>query len=240
MDRFIAKSPSSQKIINTLRISAKLPVNILVVSEPGSGKMTLVKEVFEDLNFYKPQDIKNAEGLPSTVGIEKLQNAKNLSELMRTLAGHRVIALSDEMKSDYEDFFPVILNLPPLSERPEDLEELVKVYLSQAKKDLEIQADIELDLPEKINAIELKREIYKQLLFQTVSDEEFLEYIEAFLKKRLPASYKDLLSIFEVPLLRAAKKEYKSTLAMSKVLELNRATLTKKLQKYKDLLQDQR
>ncbi len=236
MDRFIAKSPSSQKVINTLRISAKLPVNILVVSEPGSGKRTLVKEVFEDLLFFKPEDIVNVEVLPETVGIEKLQNAQNISELMQMVSGHRVIALSDEMRSIYEDFFPVILKLPPLSERPEDLEELTKVYLSQAKKDLEIETEIELDLPKKINALELKREIYKQLLFQTVSDEEFLEYIEAFLKKRLPASYKELLSIFEVPLLRAAKKEYKSVLAMSRVLDLNRATLTKKLEKYEDQL----
>ncbi|MBD3830017.1 MAG: Fis family transcriptional regulator, partial [Arcobacter sp.] len=49
-------------------------------------------------------------------------------------------------------------------------------------------------------------------------------------------SYKDLSYIFEVPLLKAATKKYKSQVQVAKHLGLNRITLRKKLEIYKDLL----
>ena len=49
-------------------------------------------------------------------------------------------------------------------------------------------------------------------------------------------SYKDLSYIFEVPLLKASTKKYKSQVQVAKHLGLNRITLRKKLEIYKDLL----
>jgi DNA-binding protein Fis len=49
-------------------------------------------------------------------------------------------------------------------------------------------------------------------------------------------AYRDLVYLFEAPLLRASQKKYKSQLQMSRHLGLNRITLRKKLEIHKDLL----
>ncbi len=63
-------------------------------------------------------------------------------------------------------------------------------------------------------------------------------FLEKYLSENLKGenSYKDLSYIFEVPLLKASTKKYKSQVQVAKHLGLNRITLRKKLETYKDLL----
>ncbi len=49
---------------------------------------------------------------------------------------------------------------------------------------------------------------------------------------KVERTYKQLLEVFEIPLLKAAKKVYKSQLQMANKLNINRITLRKKLNKY--------
>ncbi|BAF69604.1 Fis family transcriptional regulator [Nitratiruptor sp. SB155-2] len=240
MQRFIARSPVSKKLLNTLRISSRLPVNILVVGEEGSGKMTLVKEVFPDLAFYSVEDVKNWKDLPQKFGIADLHNAIDIQRIMEEFEEHTIIALSEVSKSEYEEFFPVILHLPPLSERPEEFDELFSLYAKQVQKELGLESFEPKNIPRHYNAIELKQRMFKEAILQTLSEEEMLLFIERFLEKKLPMDYKDMLYIFEIPLLKAAKRKYKSALAISKALGLNRATLTKKLKKYENRLKNER
>ncbi|BCD59786.1 MULTISPECIES: hypothetical protein [unclassified Nitratiruptor] len=238
MQRFIARSPVSKKLLNTLRISSRLPINILVVGEEGSGKMTLVREVFPDLAFHNIDEIKDYKELPEKFGIADLHNATDIRQIMERLKEHTIIALSEVSKSEYEEFFPVILQLPPLSERPEDFEELASFYTKQVQKELGLENFEPKNIPRQYNAIELKREIFKEAILQTLSEEEMLLFMERFIEKKLPMDYKELLYMFEIPLLKAAKRKFKSALAISKALGLNRATLTKKLKRYENQLQD--
>ncbi len=231
MQHFIARSQSSKKVLNTLRISANLPVNILIVGEKGSGKRTLAKEVFEDLEFFTPDQIEQMQNYPTTIGIEDLGQLRNPASFFDNLHGHRIVALAEELKPELEEYFPVILYLPPLSQRPEDFEALKNYYIHQAKKDLGLE-EFECEVGPELNAIQLRRHIYKKAVLTTLGQEEVMEFLEEFFSKKLPKEYKEFTKYLDVPLLKAAKKRYGSVLAMAKALRLNRATLTTKLERY--------
>jgi DNA-binding protein Fis len=63
-------------------------------------------------------------------------------------------------------------------------------------------------------------------------------FLERYLSEHLEGenSYKDLLYLFEVPLIKASTKKYKSQVQVAKHLGLNRITLRKKLDIHKELL----
>ncbi len=235
MQKFVAKSKQSRKILNTLRMSSHLPINILIVGERGTGKKSLVREVFDDISFFPAKEITRQDRLPKTIGVYDLHEVSDIAKFFEDMQERRVIALSEDFKPAYEEFFPVILELPPLKERPEDYEELKRYYIEEIKNEMGIE-ELSCDVPNANNAIELKRAILKEAVLSTMDEEEILGLLEKFIDKKLPISYKEWLYIYELPLLRAAKKRYKSALAMSKALGLNRATLTSKLQKYKNKL----
>ena len=64
--------------------------------------------------------------------------------------------------------------------------------------------------------------------------------LEQFILNKLKKeyNYKDLLEYFEIPLLKAAKKEYKSQLQMANKLQINRITLRKKIDQYSTELEN--
>ncbi len=233
---FIAKSPKTQKILNTLRVSANLPVNILIHGERGVGKKTLVESVFRDIPTLSVDEVDQIQDAEK-IYIYDLHHCTNLRALMQKLGTTRVIATSNDYKEAYEEFFSVFLHIPPLKERPEDLEALIEYYIKQVQRDFDVDLDpaqIEVDLSK--NAISLKKSICTEAVFRSLSEEHLMQLMEGFLAPRLEDGYKDLLYLFEVPLLRAAKKRYKSNLAISKALRLNRATVTSKMQRYEKLI----
>ncbi|MRI84276.1 MAG: hypothetical protein C6I00_07640 [Nitratiruptor sp.] len=234
---FVARSPKSQKVLNTLRVSANLPVNILVWGEEGTGKRTLVEEVFKDLVPVSVDEVDGAlEG--ELYHIYDLHRCGDPKRLLERLNGKRIIATANDYREVYEELFPIILHLPPLKERPEDLEELTRRYVQEAKRDFQLEDfvwEMEPDLSK--NAISLKRSIFTQAVLSSLKEEELMQLLERFLGERLEEGYKQLLYLFEVPLFRAAKRRYRSTLAISKALQLNRATVTNRLLRYKELIE---
>jgi len=234
---FIAKSPVSQKLLNTLRVSANLPVNILICGEEGTGKRTLVQSLFKDIVLMSVDEVKEDFESKKDCYIYDLHRCSNLKALMQKLEGARVIATTNDYKEVYEEFFPVILHIPPLRQRPQDLEALKQRYIEEAKREFELEdfnEDFRIDLSK--NAISLKRSIFTAAVMQSIGEEEMMELLEQVLAPRLEEGYKELLYLFEVPLLRAAKKRYRSNLAISKALKLNRATVTSKMNRYKEFI----
>jgi len=127
------------------------------------------------------------------------------------------------------------MDIPPLKERPEDLEELIQHYVKEANDIYEIKMDpdkLEIDLSN--NGISLKQSIFKNTFLKSMNDEDMGKAIEEFIAKKLKSSfgYKELLGYFEIPLLKAAKKAYRSQLQMANKLKINRITLRKKLDTY--------
>ena len=235
---FIAKSPISQKILNTLRVSANLPVNILIWGEPGTGKQTLVETVFKDITTISVDEVKEQLPKNKDIYIYDLHKCMKFDSMMEQLKEHRVIATSNEYNERYEDYFPILLHIPPLKDRPEDLEFLQQYYIKEVNRDFDIQLDsqqIKIDLSQ--NAISLKRSIFTYAVLSSLNEEQIMDLLQRQLEPRLEEGYKNLLYLFEVPLLRAAKKRFRSVLAISKALGLNRATVTSKINRYKGFIE---
>ncbi|RLA76195.1 MAG: Fis family transcriptional regulator, partial [Epsilonproteobacteria bacterium] len=91
---------------------------------------------------------------------------------------------------------------------------------------------IEIDLSQ--NGISLRQSVYKSVFLNTLTDDEIMYGLEKFLLKKLDdnSDYQKLLKYFEIPLLNAAKRKYKSQLQMANHLNLNRNTLRKKINLY--------
>ena len=233
MKRFIAKSPQTVKAMNVMRVSANLPVNIMIIGEIGTGKETLVNAVLPTIAKANANDIKDLEADMKSLFVRDFDNVTDVIAFMKKHEDKRIVAASTEYRSIYDEFFPVIITIPPLSQRPEDLEALKRLYIQRVKEEFELESfdeDFEIDLSK--NALSLKRSIYERALFEMIDEKRIMKLLEEYLVERVEMGYKDLLYLFEIPLLRAAKRKYKSALAMSKALQLNRATLTTKLKKY--------
>jgi len=76
-------------------------------------------------------------------------------------------------------------------------------------------------------------------LLEDISDKELMNIIENFLYEKLGSNsdYRNFLYIYEVPLIKAGLKKFKSQLQLSDKLGLNRNTLRKKITENKHYLQ---
>jgi DNA-binding NtrC family response regulator len=158
--------------------------------------------------------------------------------------GTQIIAIAaTDVAEEQGTFFSVRIVLPPLAERPEDIPPLVEKF----KKEIlelfgESDGDFTVDtsrLDLSGNAFSLRRSVMLQYLMGRVDEEELLGIIESFLDRRMEGEedlYRKMLYLYEVPLIRAGTKRYKSQLKMSQVFGLNRNTLRKKIQEWRRYL----
>lgn len=242
MKNFIAHSESSKKILNIAQMSTALPVNVIITGEPGVGKKLLAKHALPDATVFKGDILEKAlvdktfvKEEYKEIIISDIENILNKKELMENLEGVKVVATGKYIPSEIEAGFAIKIEIPPLKQRVEDLEYLIDVYMEEAssiyKSDLD-KDDLEFDLD--LNGISLKESIYKNTLLKSLNKDDLASAMESFLLKELKKGkdYKDLLEVFEVPLLNAAKIQFKSQLQMATHLNINRMTLRKKIAQY--------
>jgi len=246
MEKFITHSEASKKILNIAQMSSSLPVNVLIIGELGVGKTILSKHILHDSPIFdarvlEDMIIKNNFNKDeySELIILNIDYALNKQEFMEKLNGIKIVATTSQSLYEIDTLFAIKIDIPPLSERPEDLKELIEVYIEKANKiynaEVELK-DIKIDLTQ--NGISLKKVIYKTVSSISMDDNEMMDSLEYFISKKLEENkeYRDLLKYFEIPLLKAAKEQYKSQLQMATRLNINRITLRKKLELYsKDL-----
>ncbi len=248
MNKFIAKSESSKKLLNIAQMSSSLPVNILIIGSKGVGKKILAQNILPDASIFDAKTLEDTL-IAKTANIEEyveiivtnIEQVINKKEFLERLVNIKVVATTTYLPQDIEASFAVKLDIPPLQERKEDLEELIKVYLKEVKDIYEINInpeDIDIDLTS--NGVSLKKSIFKNSILKSLKDEDMYYSLEQFIlnKLRQEYNYKDLLEYFEVPLLKAAKKEFKSQLQMANKLQINRITLRKKLEQYSSKLEN--
>ncbi len=159
----------------------------------------------------------------------------NKLEFLENLGSIKIVATVTYLPSDIEANFAIKIDIPPLKERPEDLEELTKLYLNEANSIYGSKMKIENLNPNlETNGISLKKSIFKDTFLKSMNDEDIKVSLEKFIYNKLDEgyNYKDLLEIFEIPLLKASKKKYKSQLQMANNLHINRITLRKKIDTY--------
>ena len=249
MQDYIAASSASKEILNSATLLKSLGVNALISGSTGTGKKSLASYILPNTTIYQAKELQqdisdNILSLTNqSIIVDKIENITNV-ELFLTWANEndiRVIATTskEDLNSKLKDFFSITLFIPNLENRKEDIKPLANKFSNEAMQILGANKK-----PEKLiintseNAISLRKSIYFSYLFESIGENEIMMLLEKFMLDNMQGenAYRDLVYLFEAPLLRASQKKYKSQLQMSRHLGLNRITLRKKLEIHKDLL----
>ena len=243
--KFITASEASSQAKKTATLLKTLTVNALITGEGGVGKKTLASFILPDALIIDASNfdellllLENSENIIIT----NLDNSPNIERLMQTIKENnvRVIATSKESFSHklIDDLFSVKFNIPPLRERFEDVEELLKQFIADAIKLFDGSNDFDVsnfkpDLSQ--NALSLKRQVMMNCLLQDIKDTELIDIIERYLYDKIGSNsdYRKFLYLYEVPLIKAGFSKFKSQVQLSDKLGLNRNTLRKKISEHK-------
>jgi len=240
--KFIAKSESSKKLLNIAQMSSSLPVNIIISGETGVGKKILARTILPDAPILDGKVLEESINNKtidldqySEIIIQDINGILNKIEFLENLTSIKIVATATFLPADIEASFAIKIDIPPLKDRPEDLKELTKFYLEEANSiyGSNIKEDT-LNINLETNGISLKKSIFKETFLKSMNDEDMKLSLEKFIYNKLDEeyNYKDLLEVFEIPLLKASKKKYKSQLQMANNLQINRITLRKKIDAY--------
>ncbi len=239
-EHFLSNSPKVDHIIRGLSLSKSLLVSSILVGEPYSGKKYLVKTIFPKafvVDARANNDIKTILQKYDELIITHFEYLKD-SEIP-DFSNKKVIAIADTPYdiSKAENRFAFVYEMPPLRERKEDIALLKEHFCTQIKKELMINKDItidtdQLDLSENIRS--LKASIYRILVTSDLNQQALENLLYRYLKPKIEGNnaYRDLLGIFERPLIKAGLSRYRSQLKLSNVLGLNRNTLRKKIHEH--------
>ena len=236
-----SRNPIVRQIEESLKLTRNLFVSTLLMGEPHTGKRSLVRQIFPHLTRADGRDRKQLEQLlerEQELIIEHFDAIHAPEKL--DLEGKRIIAIADSIRQNERDdrIFAFIYRMPPLRERPEDLEALTKHFLERARELLQTETEIEPkelfpDLGE--NFLTFRSSIYREVLLRDLSEEELERGLYHSLLHHMEGNnaYREKLGIFERPLLRAGLKRYGSQLKLAEALGINRNTLRKKLHEYR-------
>ncbi len=242
---FIANSKASKEALKSANILKTLNINVLIEGPTGVGKELLAKYISNDAPVIK-ENLSNLKQLSQSskdIIILNIEKCKNLHIFEEIDKKHRIIATSNQItKSEIIDkIFPIKIYIPPLQDRPEDILPIAKKFLKEANeifsRDLDINLEkIDFNLDE--NGDSIKKDIYLHFFLENISDKQIMMCLEKYLINKIGTQkdYKQFLYLYEVPLIKAGFKRFKSQLKMAEMLGLNRNTLRKKINENKDWL----
>lgn len=238
---FITASASSAEAFKTATLLKTLSVNSLITGEVGVGKKSLAQYILPDAVLI---DASNLDELLTTlksvnqVIIANLENSPNINKVLDFLSENNIRVIATAKSSYYHEqidkIFSIKFDIPPLSKREEDIEELIQKFTKEASHMFSINYDFNLesftpDLSQNVNS--LRRQVMISYLLQDIKESELIGIIEAYLVDKLGSNndYKSFLHIYEAPLIKAGLHRFKSQLQLSDKLGLNRNTLRKKI-----------
>lgn len=247
---FLAQSPSTVEVLKSATLLQSLSLNALILGPKGTGKKTLATFIFPNapivsaLNFSEVLEAIHSFKEVIIVQFEKIANIELLKQELESTKTRIIGTSSVDLPQNYYDpFFSLTIEIPPLSERPEDIEPLCKKFIAENRTligDIEVDlGSLNYDLSE--NAHSLKRSVIMSALMASVNIDEIMHVLEHLFFEKLDGEheYRDLLYIFDVPLIKAGLKRYKSQLKLSEMLGINRNTLRKKILEYSKELDDE-
>jgi transcriptional regulator with PAS, ATPase and Fis domain len=190
------------------------------------------------LDSSNHEELLNAFESFDSIIIANLENSPNIKKVLEILSelNIRVVATS---KSSYNNeladkFFSIRFDIPPLRERPEDVEALIEKFTKEASrlfssKDMLKFKNFKPDLTQNSNS--LRRQVMIHSLLQDINESELMQILYNYLSDKLgsQSDYKNFLHLYEVPLIKAGFDKYKSQLQLADRLGLNRNTLRKKI-----------
>ncbi len=227
-----------EKITRGLTLSKSLLLSSILIGEPYTGKLTLVRTIYPQALYVDAQEgeaLQHALTHHEEIVIYNFEAVKNLSSL--DLQNKRIIAIAnriDNMKM-VEEHFAFIYQMPPLRERKSEVEELAQTMSHRIKEELMLEGELEIDISKldlRQNFKSFKISLYKEMIKKSLGPEDFEEMLFTYFLEHMEGNnaYHHYLPLFEVPLIKAGLQKYHSQLKLSQVLGLNRNTLRKKIQ----------
>lgn len=247
---FIARSRASMEALKSANLLKSLNINALIMGEHGVGKTTLASYILgapvvsgENLSELLSAIENNSRLIIKN--FDKISNFQSVKEAIKKNKT-RIIATAPTSISESiaDEFFSLRVTLPPLRERPEDVEPLMEKFFEEVRHIFNMShetspslKDLPVDLSK--NGYSIRRSIYTAFLMKSFNESEILQIMETYLAKHLGSGndYRDLQYLFDVPLLRAGFKAFGSQLSMAEKFGLNRNTLRKKVNDLKDYLE---
>ena len=238
--RFLASDESTKEIMKTAVLVQSLSISVLITGERGVGKSLLAAEILPEAAVANGENEDEVAALllrSNAVIIENFDRIHRVEKL--ELDKKRIVATASRPidQSVIDRFFGITLHIPPLAERPNDVQLLAQTFLDEAKNILMINRNIEVEnisLDIKDNAHSLRRSIYTALLLDNVDEEELIKLLHKFFGEKLREFegidiYRDYLHLYDKPLILAGLNEYGTQLRLATALGINRNTLRKKI-----------
>ena len=247
---FITVSQASKEAFKTATLLRSLKVSALIRGEAGVGKKTLARYILPSAPIV---DAKNYDELlsllhsTSEIIISDLENVANIKVVLQEAEANsvRIIATASSTYENekLEEFFGIDFTIPPLRERMEDVEVLCKQFCKEVGDMLGVDIGLDMNTLEpdlSKNALSLKRQIIVRTIFDDIDEKDLMELLYNYLYDKLGGNddYREFLHLYEVPLIKAGLKRFKSQLKLSQVLGLNRNTLRKKISNIKEYLHE--
>ena len=245
---FITVSDASKEAFKTATLLKTLSVNALITGEIGVGKKSLARYILPDaaiIDASEFDELLTALECSPEIIITNLENSPNIKRIFDILSTKniRVIASakSSFLNESIDELFSVKFDIPPLSQRLEDIDSLVVEYAKEAAllfgstEEFNIK-NFKPDLSQNSNS--LRRQVMISYLLQDIKDVELMDIMENYLRDKLGSNsdYRKFLYLYEVPLIRTGLSKFKSQLQLSDKLGLNRNTLRKKISDNKEYL----
>jgi len=238
---YITASASSAEAFKTATLLKTLSVNSLITGECGVGKKSLAQYILPDapvLDASNLDELVTALQSTSELVITNLENSPNINKILNIINSKniRVIATAKSLyyNESIDKTFSIKFDIPPLSQRPEDIEELIQKFTKEASGIFNTNDEFNIenfkpDLSQNSNS--LRRQVMISYLLQDIKEVELIDIIQAYLLDKLGSNndYKNFLHLYEVPLIQAGLQRFKSQLQLSDKLGLNRNTLRKKI-----------
>lgn len=245
---FVTSSEASYQAFKTASLLKTLSVNALIMGEVGVGKKSLASFILPEASIIDASqfdEVLVAVESSSELIITNIDNSANIKRLTDAINEYNVRVIATSKQSFNNEFINNIFNvkftIPPLKERIEDVEPLIKQFIKEASTIFrgDIQFNIEnfqADLTK--NSHSLRRQVMINYLLQDIKDQELMEIIEHYLYNKLGSNndYRNFLYLYEVPLIKSGLGRFKSQLQLSDRLGLNRNTLRKKISDNKQYL----
>ena len=238
---FITASDASREAFKTATLLKTLSVNSLITGEVGVGKKSLACYILPDapiLDASEFDEILTTLESSREIIIINLENSPNITRIIDIIntKNVRVVATAKSLfyYEHIDEIFSIKFDIPPLSQRPEDVQALKQEFAREASLLFGSNAKFTVEnfKPDlSANAKSLKRQVMINYLLQDINDIELMDIIENYLSDKIGFNndYRNFLYLYEVPLIRSGLNKFKSQLQLADKLGLNRNTLRKKI-----------